>query len=167
MSIGSSQLVEGHLYSGHGWSYRLVCRIDYRMDGYDVYYRYCYSVINQGGLEFGVMRMCRKPSFLQWAKEEVHRGEGFDQKDINKILAVHDSLMIGSSRGEVKPSPHAIALKEAADEFAESIRAETKDEIESYRSLLREILADQETMKEPYRNEALCEKIRAAIKEGV
>lgn len=28
---------------------------------------------------------------------------------------------------------------------------------------LQEILADQETMCEPYRNEAICERIRAAI----
>jgi hypothetical protein len=28
---------------------------------------------------------------------------------------------------------------------------------------LQEILADQETMHEPYRNEAICERIRAAI----
>lgn len=170
MSLSTSQLVKGHLYSGKGCGgYRLLCIVDPN----DVWYRVC-SLLKQGGLAFGEVERCHKSTFSKWGEGEVYiermvrRGEeGFDERDIDMIMAVSGHHKVGNSRGEIRLSDKATALNKIAEEFAESIRAETRDEIESYRSLLREILADQETMKEPYRNEALCEKIRAAIKESV
>lgn len=139
MSLSTSQLIEGHLYSGRGYGYRILCIVDHK----DVWYRYC-TPRKEGGLNFGEMEKCLKSTFTKWGDEDVllkplgeDGAESLDRRDLAMIMKVDNHHMAGNSRGHVGLSKRAQAIEDQCGIFAEEIRLESREEMHKMEEVIR------------------------------